>query len=62
MQRPLLEVVGLRKTFAQGDDTFVAADDVSFVVPAGRTVALVGEVEVRQDDDGADGRAHHAGR
>lgn len=43
VQRPLLEVVGLRKTFAQGDDTFVAADDVSFVVPAGRTVALVGE-------------------
>ncbi|WP_029151103.1 dipeptide ABC transporter ATP-binding protein [Microbacterium indicum] len=40
---PVLEVRGLRKTFSQGGRTFTAVDDVSFSVPAGRTLALVGE-------------------
>ena len=38
-RRPILEVSGLRKEF--GD--LVAVDDVSFSVPAGRSLAIVGE-------------------
>ena len=46
---PLLEVAGLRKTFATRQGLFrprrrvVAADEVSFAVRAGETVAVVGE-------------------
>ncbi len=42
---PALEVRGLTRSFAgrRGADATLAVDDVSFAVPAGRTVALVGE-------------------
>lgn len=42
---PVLRVQGLGKVFPgrRGTDPIVAAEDVSFDVPAGRTVALVGE-------------------
>jgi ABC-type glutathione transport system ATPase component len=36
---PVLEVAGLRKEFG----AFVAVDDVSFVLPPGRSIAIVGE-------------------
>jgi oligopeptide/dipeptide ABC transporter ATP-binding protein len=39
----LLEVRGLRTTFATEDGTFAAVDGVDFAVQAGRTLAIVGE-------------------
>src|ERR1700689_5331344 len=36
---PVLEVTGLRKEFG----SLVAVDDVSFAIPAGRSLAIVGE-------------------
>jgi peptide/nickel transport system ATP-binding protein len=47
--RPVIEVTGLRKEYPLRKGTFgrreqfVAVDDVSFVVPRGRTVGIVGE-------------------
>ena len=38
-RRPVLEVAGLRKEFG----ALVAVDDVSFVLPPGRSLAIVGE-------------------
>jgi len=43
VERPLLEVRGLRTAFADGAEEVFAVDGVSLRVPRGRTVALVGE-------------------
>src|SRR5690606_249343 len=39
----ILEVRGLHKTYGVRGGSFLAADDVSFVVPRGRTLSIVGE-------------------
>jgi oligopeptide/dipeptide ABC transporter ATP-binding protein len=43
MTTPLLQVENLRKQYPVGRRSVRAVDDVSFAVPAGQTVALVGE-------------------
>ena len=48
---PKIEVSAVTKTFTVDGKTLTAVDDVSFIVPAGTTHALVGEVGLGQDDD-----------
>ena len=43
MEEPLLEVKNLSASFTMGERTLPAIEDVSFTVPQGSTVALVGE-------------------
>lgn len=39
----MIEVQGISKTFGKGDTAFVALDDISFSVPDGATLAIIGK-------------------
>ena len=57
---PLLSVRDLSVAFRQGARTTLAVDRVSFDIPKGKTVALVGEFGIRQVGDRALGDAASA--